>query len=52
METIYALLLLGGLITFLAATFDAKVSRRSINFVGLGLAFWILVPLIQTVRML
>lgn len=50
MNAIYALLLLLGLLCFLGDAFGAKV--RTINLTALGLAFFILVPLIQTVRIL
>lgn len=46
MQTLYLLLFLAAFISFLLHTSDKVVSK--VNFLGLGLAFWALVPLIQT----
>lgn len=41
----FTILLLLSFICFVVATFGVAVPR--INFVALGLAFWVLVPLLQ-----
>lgn len=41
----FTVLLLLGFISFIIATFGVVVPR--VNFIALGLAFWILVPLLQ-----
>lgn len=41
----FTVLLLLGFICFVLATFGVVLPR--VNFVALGLAFWILVPLLQ-----
>ena len=47
MNTLYLILLVLGLAAFLAAAFSVTINR--VNLVALGLAFWILVPLIQLI---
>lgn len=50
MITLYIILLLLGFICFIAAAFGGERVARFASLVPLGLAFWILVPLIQYLR--
>lgn len=53
MTTIYLLLLLAAILCFLAAAFRGGtdgVGRVRVNLIALGLAFWVAVPLLQTIR--
>jgi hypothetical protein len=50
MTLIYLLLLLAALVCFILAA--AGVPVRRISLVALGLAFWVAVPLLQTIRAL
>ncbi|MDQ3223148.1 MAG: hypothetical protein M3Q75_06725 [Gemmatimonadota bacterium] len=47
MGLLFLLLLIAGFVCFVAAAFGT-FSR--VNLIGLGLAFWILVPLIQALQ--
>lgn len=47
---LYFILLLLGSVCFVTSAF--QVYKTKIDFIGLGLFFWILVPLIQTARQL
>lgn len=49
MEWLYFFLALAGLICFALATVNLK-TRRGINLVALGLAFWILIYVISWFR--
>jgi hypothetical protein len=48
MDKIYALLYVLAVVMFVLATL--KVPHNRLNFLALGLIFWVLVPLIQTVK--
>lgn len=48
MELLELLLLLAGFICFLVAAFTAAFSR--VNLMALGLALWILIPLIHAIK--
>lgn len=50
MNTLYFILLLLGAVSFALAAFS--VVFRKINLMALGLLFWVLVPLIQTLKRL
>lgn len=54
MTVVYLLLLLAALICFIAAAFRGAdgVGRVRANLIALGLAFWVAVPLLQTIRAL
>lgn len=53
MTVIYVLLLIGALVCFVLAAANVKVGRlSSTNLVGLGLALFTLVPLIQQINRL
>jgi hypothetical protein len=49
MHAIYLILLIVALVCFLLAAVGVVVHRR-LNLIALGLAFWILVPLVQLAR--
>ena len=50
MTVLFLILLIAGLACFLVAAFNLATVR--VNLIALGLAFWILVPLIQTAQLL
>ena len=54
MTTLYLILLIVAFICFLlgAAAWQAQGRASRVNLVALGLAVWVLVPLIQTFRVL
>ncbi len=49
MTVIYLILLIAALVCFLIAAFAPSQPAR-VNLMALGLGFWVLVPLIQTVQ--
>ncbi len=49
MTVIFLILLIAALVCFLIAAFAPSQPAR-VNLVALGLALWVLVPLIQTVQ--
>ena len=51
MELIYALLYVAALVCFVIAAIGSQVVSR-VNLVALGLAFWVLVHVINAVRAL
>ena len=51
MQILYFVLLLAGLFCFLADAFSVSASTKG-RFLPLGLAFWILVSLLQTLNRL
>lgn len=55
MTTLYAILLFLALISFVAAAFgdrEGGTRRINLNLIALGLAFWVAVPLMETLRAL
>jgi hypothetical protein len=50
MNTLYFILLLLGAVSFALAAYG--VVYRKVNLAALGLLFWIMVPLIQTLKRL
>jgi hypothetical protein len=49
LPVLYVLLFLAALVCFLVAAFAPRQPPR-VNLVALGLAFWVLVPLIRTLH--
>jgi hypothetical protein len=52
MTTLYFILLLLSAVTFLAAAFARPSTPLRVDLIALGLLFWVLVPLIQMMRLL
>lgn len=53
MTVIFMLLFLAALVCFVLAALGVRVgTRKSVDLLALGLAFWVLVPFIQAVRAL
>lgn len=51
MTVIYMLLFIAAFVCFVLAAVGVSVgTRRSINLTALGLAFWVLVPLILSIK--
>lgn len=51
-QVVFLLLLLGAFVCFVLAAFGVRTERRPVNFVAVGLALWVLVPLIRAVMSL
>lgn len=51
MNAFYFILLLLAAVCFALSAFNVVVARR-VSFLSLGLLFWVLVPLIQTLKVL
>lgn len=52
MNVFYMILLLLGAVCFLASAANMTLRRGRPDLISLGLFFWILVPLIQTIKVL